>query len=74
MHLDNFVNQINSNLEKKPLIEFFFQNTWPSCLDLLSSFGEFDDMKTSEIGDKLKLVLQNEKVKEDSMLKLEIEI
>jgi hypothetical protein len=56
------------------LIEFFFQNTWPSCLELLSSFGEFADSPTNEIIDKMKLLLQNEKVKEDSTLKLEIEI
>jgi len=43
-------------------------------LDLLSSFGEFVDSPTNEITDKIKLLLQNEKVKEDSTLKLEIEI
>jgi len=43
-------------------------------LDLLSSFGEFVDSPTNEIIDKIKLLLQNEKVKEDSTLKLEIEI
>jgi hypothetical protein len=74
MHLDNLVNQIKTNTDVKSSIQYFFQNTWPSCLGMIKQIQENSDSQTQLIVEKIKYIIQNEKVKEDSILKLEVEI